>query len=106
MKNNPEIILVCKSVIFYCLKDEDAFFEWIKKIPSIVKFDGVHDELYLYIKSKKIPDNDLRDLLALFYRYKIDMKQLAMFLNEHNKDWFYGRPKGYWFNKVFGSDNK
>lgn len=50
----------------------------------------------------KIVDNDLRELLALFYRYKIDMKQLRVFLNEQNKEWFYGRPKGYWHYRVFG----
>ena len=32
---NKEMILVCKGVIFYSNKDEDAFFEWIKKIECI-----------------------------------------------------------------------
>lgn len=81
--------------------DEDQFFSWIEKIPSIVKFNGKGDELYLYMKSK-IPDNDLRELIGLFYRYKINMQQLSVFLNEDNKAWFFDSPKGYWFKKVFG----
>jgi len=104
-----KIILTCKSVIFNSPGDETSFFEWIKRIPSVVKFDGVHDELYLYIKSIIIPDDDLRELIGLFDRYKINMKQLALFLNENNNEWFYGRPKGYWHKKVFGtnkSDNQ
>ena len=32
-KNNK--YLTCKAVKFYTLKDEDAFFEWIKKIKCI-----------------------------------------------------------------------
>ena len=96
-----ENILLCKGVIFYALKDEDAFFEWIKKIECIEKFHGVGDELYLYIRSNKIDDLNLDDLLGLFYRYKIDMKQLARFLNEDNKEWFYDNKKAYWHKKVF-----
>jgi hypothetical protein len=43
-RKSLEKILVCKRVTYYAHKDEDAFFEWIKKIPAIVKFEGVHDE--------------------------------------------------------------
>lgn len=100
---SKENILICKSVIFYAPKDEDAFFEWIKKISCVGSFSGIKDELYLYISSTTLEDEDLNDLLALFYRYKIDMKQLKKFLNEHNKKWFYENKKAYWHKKVFGS---
>ncbi len=107
MKNNPEIILVCKGVIFYSQNDENAFFEWIKKIPSIIRFDGIRDELYLYIKSKTIPNKDLDDLIALFHRYKVkNIKQLALFLNKKNQKWFYENKEMYWHKKIFGSNNK
>lgn len=99
MKNN---ILVCKSVWFYSSTDEDLFFLWLEKIPSIIHVSGSGDELYLSTKSTKIPDNDLREIIALFYRYKIDMKQLQIFLNQQNEKWFYGRPKGYWHRQIFG----
>src|SRR3989338_2643526 len=102
IKMNKENILICKSVIFYASKDEDAFFEWIKKIACVGSFSGVKDELYLYISSTILEDENLNDLLALFYRYKIDMKQLKRFLNEHNKGWFYENKKAYWHKKVFG----
>lgn len=101
-----DIILICKQIKYCSSIDEDLFFEWIKKIPSINKFNGIHDELYLYISSKKIPDQDLRELLALFYRYKVDMKQLQIFLNATNTDWFFKRPNGYWHRKVFGIARK
>lgn len=101
-----ETILTCKRVTFYAPKDEDAFFEWIEKIPSITKFDGRGDELYLYLDSTEISDEDLDEILALFYRYKIDMKQLKIFLSEHNKEWFFDNPIAYWHKKVFGLAKK
>ena len=104
MKNN--IVLVCKSVWYYSSVDEDMFFEWITKIPSIIQCDGVGDELYLYFVSKKISAVDLRQLLALFYRYKIDMKQLQIFLNKSNKHWFQDNKKAYWHRRVFGITKK
>lgn len=102
-KTNPyETILVCKSVRFYARKDEDAFFEWINKIKCIEKTSAKGRELYLHIACDDLHEYDLRDLLALFYRYKIDMKRLKMFLNEDNKSWFYENKKAYWHKRVFG----
>ena len=97
-----KIKLVCKSVKYCSLVDEEYFFAWLDKIPSIEKCNGVGYEFYIYFKSSKIPDDDLRELIALFYRYKVDMKQLQVFLNAYNKEWFFGKPKGYWHRRVFG----
>ena len=77
--NEKEVILICKGVRFYALKDEDAFFEWIKKIQCIKNTSAAGRELYLHIPSNDISEEDLDDLLALFYRYKINMKQLQIF---------------------------
>lgn len=96
-------ILVCKKVKFYSPHDEDAFFEWIKKIDCIDNISAARDELYLHIASRKLHDHDLDDLLGLFYRYKVDMKQLARFLNDENQVWFFENKKAYWHKKVFGS---
>ena len=100
------MILTCKAVGFYFDLDEAVFFEWIKKIRSIIKYDGKGNELYLYFKSKDIPDDDLRSLIGLFYRYKIDMKQLQIFLNDNNREWFEGKPRGFWYYRVFGKTTK
>ncbi len=94
-------ILICKSVRFYANKDEDAFFEWIKKIECIENTSAKGRELYLHLSCNNLHEYDLRDLLALFYRYKIDMKQLKVFLNKNNKSWFYDNKKAYWHKRVF-----
>lgn len=80
-KNN---YLTCKRVRFYALKDEDAFFEWINKIKCIKSYEGARDELYLDLVDKPLDFEDMKDLIGLFYRYKISMKQLAPFINEDN----------------------
>lgn len=95
------IILVCNEIWYLSIIDEDLFFEWIKRIPSIIKFNGLGDELYLHISSTTIAEGDLRELLALFCRYNIDMKQLRVFLNAANKDWFFENKEAYWHKQVF-----
>jgi hypothetical protein len=97
-----DIFLVCKGVRYCSRKDEDMFFHWIKKIKCINAISGRGRELYLHLAKKDLSDQNLRDLLALFNRYNIDMKQLQRFLHEGNKAWFYGNKKGYWHKKVFG----
>jgi hypothetical protein len=94
--------LTAKKVHFYSYKDEEVFFEWIKKISCIEKFEGCGDELYLDLKRKKLSNKDLDELIGLFYRYKIDMKQLAQFLTPKNKGWFYDNKKAFWHRRVFG----
>jgi hypothetical protein len=99
-----EIILICTAVKFYCPKDEDAFFEWIKKIACISHTSAAGKELYLHIAvaAQEISDQDLDDLIGLFYRYKINMAQLAQFLTDDNKAWFFDNKKAFWYKKVFG----
>jgi hypothetical protein len=99
--NVLEVILVAKKVIFYARKDEEAFLGWLKAIKSVKQIDYQGADLLIYIKSKQISDHDLSDLLALFFRYKIKMDQLQIFLNDQNKAWFYDNSKMYWHKKVF-----
>lgn len=64
------------------------FFVWIKKIKCIEKFEGAGDELYLDLINKDLNYDDIKDLIALFYRYQIDMKQLGKLKNKKNADAF------------------
>lgn len=99
---DEKLILICDSVVYYSIQDEEMFFEWAARIPSIAKINGKGTEIYLHVKNNKIPDDDLRELIGLFYRYKVDMEQLAVFLNKDNREWFYEKPRGYWYKKIFG----
>ncbi|MBP9765009.1 hypothetical protein KBD08_01610 [Candidatus Babeliales bacterium] len=81
-----ENYIVCKKVYFYSQLDESIFFTWIKNISCIKTTGGVGDELYLYIIDEPLNYEDMKNLIALLYRYKIDMRQLQPLITEHNKD--------------------
>jgi hypothetical protein len=72
-------LLVCKRVIFYSPNDEAVFFEWMGRIKCVVGISGDGDEIRLKIKRRKISNSNLRDLIALFRRYCIDLTQLKQF---------------------------
>ena len=89
-RTNPELknYLTCKSVKFYSLKDEDVFFYWIEKIECISGIEGAKDELYLDLVDRELTSDDIRDLIGLFIRYKIKMKQLGKYKTKKNGDAF------------------
>ena len=95
-------ILECKKVGFYAEGDELSFFNWIESIKAIKKYYGEGDIIYLKLSASKLSDSNLRELIALFYRYKIEMTQLKQFLNESNESWFQKNPQSFWHRKVFG----
>jgi len=51
----------------------------------------------------RLSEASLRDLLALFSRYEIPMRQLAQFENAKNTSWFRA-PRMYWHQRVFGAE--
>ena len=81
--------------------DERAFYEWIERIPCIQKFWGSGPALYLEVPRRRISDACLRELLALFERYDIEMSQLAQFESASNRQWFKS-PSKTWYKAVFG----
>lgn len=95
--------LTCTKVVYYSMNDEEVFFWWLEKIKCIERIDAIRYDLYLHLKKTPPTDEDLQDLIGLFYRYNVDMKQLARFLTPENKAWFYDDKKAFWHKKVFGS---
>lgn len=94
--------LTCKRVIFYSHADEAAFFQFAKSIKAVQRIEGVRDSVLLHVSSRPSQES-LRDLIALFQRYRIPgMSQLAPFLNDSNRPWFTDSKK-FWHRKVFGS---
>jgi hypothetical protein len=102
MAKSDVIVLEAYGVTFWSDLDEDAFFGWLDKIPCVLKFDGVGRMLNIYVSNKKLNQYSLRELLAIFYRYKINMKQFIVFDCEEYAEWFRGEQK-YWYKGVFGS---
>jgi hypothetical protein len=91
--------LVAKSVRYYSQHDETAFFEWLSRIACVGRVKGAGREVAIEVV-RRPTDEDLRELCALFFRYKVDMRQLAAFASQ-DRAWF--RDAGmYWHRRVFG----
>jgi hypothetical protein len=83
-------------VRYHSQLDEDAFFRWAQEIPCVKSIDGG----FLHVRSKNISASDLRDLIAIMYRYKVPMTQLRQFCTAKNERWFKNK-KMYWYRRVF-----
>lgn len=79
--------LNCKKVLFYSSMDEAFFFDWISRIPAVIKVEKTSDEIHLHVRSVRISYENLDKLVSLFQRYKIKRRQLGVFLNDRNKHW-------------------
>lgn len=94
--------LKAKATRFGSALDEAAFFEWLQKLSCVSEFEGRGDTLYIRIGSSKVDEAGLRELLALFRRYRVDMKQLAVFDKPEFSHWLRDE-RAYWHKSVFGS---
>ena len=92
-------VLKCHRTRFYSHLDEGMFFGALEKISGVKNMECRGPDLFLAVSSC-LSDKALRELLGLFFRYGVDMRQLAIFLTEKNRSWFRG-PEKYWFKKVF-----
>lgn len=97
--------LTAKRVTFYSHGDEVAFFHWIANIACVDAVEGVGEELLLHIRRRRISDENLRELIGLFHRYRVSMRQLAQFKTSRNEKWF-AAPEKFWFKRVFGPQKR
>ena len=96
------MIKIDTSPIWYISQlDEGSFFSWAQQIPCVKSVENG----FLHIRSKRLGESDLRDLIAIMYRYRMPMAQLQQFLNERNEHWFKS-PTMYWHRDVFGTQQQ
>ena len=76
--------------------DEDHMFKWGLEIAGTLRWE--QDTLQL--RSKRLSNSALRDLVALLWRYRVPMQQLAVFLTPQNRSWFTDSQM-YWHTEVF-----
>lgn len=85
--------------------DEAAFFNWLQSIPGVVGVRGQGRELHINIKSKRLSQASLRELIALYMRYGGLLSELRQFQNSSNERWFCN-PGAAWYAGVFGTKQK
>ena len=90
--------LDCSGIHFGSQLDEKHLFVWASELSCFVRWE----QDTLIVKSRRISSEALRQLIALFNRYGIPMKQLAQFKARSNASWF-NDSKKYWHKQVFGN---
>lgn len=84
---------------YHSYLDEKYFYTWLEDIDCV---DGVtYSSEGLKIEMNSDPtQGDLLDLIALFYRYDLNLKIFTQFLDEDNESWLRD-PRAYWHEKMF-----
>jgi hypothetical protein len=90
--------ITVRGPTFFSANDESAMFEWLHKI-KILTVEGIGADLCFKLR-RRPTDGQLRDLLALFFRYGLNMRPLAALRTPANESWF-ADPAKYWFAAVF-----
>src|SRR5690242_13947241 len=82
-------MIVVRGPVYFSPGDERAFFDWLLSIPCV---DSVGGEVYdVHVRLKRVPSNrDLRELVALLHRYRMNLKSLAVLRHSRIPDWFAG----------------
>ena len=91
--------LKCNFPRFFSHLDESIFFEWLHRISAIRRRELCGNAMTLYVTSQ-ISQADLRDLIGVFIRYRLDATQLAQLVSDRNQGWFVD-SKAYWYKDVF-----
>lgn len=85
---------------YFSQNDETTMFEWLGRITVVREVTGQARDLIILLK-RPPTDSQLRDLLALFFRYRMDMTPLAALRTDKNQSWF-SDCGSYWFEAVYG----
>lgn len=102
MREPKIVVLEATGVMYFSRFDEAAFFEWLDKLKCVSKYYGELHTLYIEVQVSAVDATQLDELLGLFFRYHIDMKQLAIFDRKKFAKWFRNRD-AYWYDAVFGT---
>ena len=93
--------LEATGVRLFSQGDESAFFGWLKTLPFVEHIEGRGLTIYIRVNSAVVDEDGLRELLALFWRYSVELAQLVAFDREEFAEWF-RRADAYWHKDVFG----
>ena len=84
---------------FFAQLDEAMFFKWMDSIDAIYDYAGAGNSIVMWVDQPS--DEEIRELIAFFYRYDIDKQQLSALLTDENRSWF-GDEKMVWHSEIFG----
>ena len=107
---SPHQLVIPEPLLWYSQRDENQFFNSLLSIFAIKSFivrpgkplQDIPNELILMLDEPFMDDYSLRDLIALMYRYSLDMTCLSQQCTHQNAHWF-KNPKMFWYQNIFGS---
>ena len=98
----PRHVLIVRGPTYGSPLDEKMHFDWLASIPCVANVGGELNDMHITLK--RLPgEMDLRELIAVLYRYRMDMTGLAAFKSSRNKKWF---AENSWHAKVFGKPKR
>ena len=97
---NALSMLIASEVLFFSACDENAFFEWLARLDCVAEYYGEGVDLHILLKGVLLDDSSLRELLALFFRYGVEMTNMYVLETHSNRSWF-RNPGAYWYTRVF-----
>lgn len=100
MTGNTPSLLRATRVTFLSAQDEAAFFDWAAKLKCVKSITGKLDWIEIEVASTPISDENLRELIALFTRYRSDLAQLRAFETPRNKVWL-SDTRAYWHAAMY-----
>ena len=100
MANEP-LLFRAVDVPFLSALDEAQFFRWAKGIDGVAKVFGEGRAIVLVMRSRSLSDEGLRELTALFYRYGVELRQVARAASRVTHPWFF-KTRRYWHRRAFG----
>lgn len=96
------MILEIELGSFYSRGDERRLFQGFKDIAAIRSVRGVGRDLLLDIELATLGKEDLRELLALLWRYGIPLAPLRVFSDRKKFNWLMD-AQGYWHDDMFAA---
>jgi hypothetical protein len=85
---------------YYCYQDEESFYRWLKTIEGIERFVGGPQGLTLHVKQAGLNRDDWADLIGLFMRYDLNMRDLRELVTPDHEAWLKD-PQKYWYQKMW-----
>jgi hypothetical protein len=104
MKTGKLIVLEAKDVRYFSENDESLFFSWLDKISCITSYKGKGDTLFIKVTKERVNEASLREIIALFYRYGISMKQLSIF-DSQVFSWLKNK-ESYWRKNIWPTGSR
>lgn len=92
--------LEIESLRFYSRLDEDAFFSRLNQIPGVMSVEGFLRTINVSIDPSAVDEDGMRELISLFQRYGIAMRQLRELETEAFSSWMRNRS-AYWFKSMY-----